>query len=122
MNRCAVAALALVAMLAVPSMGFAKILPMTDAMAVIDVVHANLANSEELDISLVAEGSYAVAFWKAEKGHTAGTALLKNTPKGWVLVKMRPTHFTAAADLEALGVSTSVASALMTDLHKQGGA
>ncbi len=114
------AILALAAILAAPATGVAHILPMTDAMAVMDVVHAHLSNSDDLDIALVAEGTYAIAFWKAEKGHSAGAALVKNSSKGWTLVKMQSVPFTTAAQLEALGTSATVANALIADLKKQG--
>lgn len=96
----------------------AKPLPMQDAMAIIDVVHAHLANSGDLDISSFAEGRYAVAFWKAESGHAGGSALLIKASGNWKLVKMIETSFASAAELEKLGVPATDATALIDDLKR----
>ena len=111
------AVLALVAILW-PGVAAAKVLPMTDAMAVMDVVHEHLAHSDDLDISLVSEGVYAIAFWKAANGHPGGSSLLKKVASNWQLVKMQSTQFTAATELQGLGVPATQAKALIADLHK----
>ena len=94
----------------------AKPIPMNDAMAIIDVIHAHLANSGDLDISSFAEGKYAVSFWKAEGGHAGGSALLLKAQSAWRLVKMISGSFTTAAQLEQLGVPSHDAAAFIVDL------
>jgi len=110
--------LALVAALLAPCAVIAKPLPMTDAMAVIDVVHAHLAHSDDLDISIVSESIYAITFWKPANGHSGGSALLKKSAGNWQLVKMQSTQFTNAAQLQALGVPAVQSNALIADLHR----
>jgi hypothetical protein len=102
----------------VPKPAGAKILPMDDAMAVSDAVHAHVANSDELDLHLVGEGSYAVAFWKAEKGHGGGAALLKKTNGNWQLIEIVPQVFSDPSALDKLGVPPAQATALIADLQR----
>jgi len=104
--------------LALPQVTAAKVLPMEDAMGVIDVVHAHLPNSGDLDVNLVGEPPYAIAWWSAEKGHAGGSALEKKVGKNWTLVKMISGTFADASSLEALGVPASQANALIADLHR----
>ena len=104
--------------MAMPLAVEAKVLPMEDAMGVIDVVHAHLAHSDDLDINLVGEPPYAIAWWNAENGHAGGSALEKKSGKNWALVKMISGNFADASSLEALGVPASQAIALIADLHR----
>ena len=112
------AALLLAALLSGPATAVAGILPMTDAMAVSDVVHARVPHSDDFDISMVAEGSYAIAYWQAENGHGAGTALLKKSAGDWHLIKMQGSAFANAQALSALGVPVAQANALIADVAK----
>ena len=93
-------------------------LPMMDAMSVMDVVHAKVGHPDDLNASLVGEGVYAIAFWKATSTHSAGAALVKKTSDNWHLVKVLPAAPKDPSVLENLGVPAVQAKALISDLAK----
>lgn len=94
----------------------AKPLPMMDAMSVMDAVHAKVGHNDDLNASLVGEGSYAVAFWKTTSTHSAGAALVKKTGSTWQVVKVLPAVPKDPTVLETLGVPAAQAKALVVDI------
>jgi hypothetical protein len=112
--------LAFIAILILPMTAVAKPLPMTEAMAVMDVMHEHIAHSDDFDINIVSEGAYAVTFWKPQHGRPGGTGLLKKRGSDWQLMKMQASPFSSARDFTSLGVPAPQANALMVDLHKTG--
>ena len=95
----------------------AKILSINDSMSIAVIVHQHLAHSDDLNTDAFWEGNYAVAWWRAESGHTGGSALVRKTKGDWVLVKMIDGSFDAAG-LQALGVPAKDANNLILDLKK----
>lgn len=95
----------------------ANTLPMTEAFAVLDIVHVKVPYHEDLDINLAGEANYAVAFWPAEHGHAAGSALLEKNAGKWSWIKLVSPGFKDAAALESLGVPAATAKALIGDMQ-----
>jgi hypothetical protein len=101
-----------------PASLYAAPLPMMDAMSVMDAVHAKVGHNDDLNASLVGEGTYAVAFWKATNTHSAGAALLRKTSGNWHVLKVLPAAPKDPAVLENLGVPAAQAKALVIDIAK----
>ncbi|HTX60631.1 MAG TPA: hypothetical protein VMH02_13255 [Verrucomicrobiae bacterium] len=95
------------------------VLPMTDAMAVSDLVNARL-HTDELDTSMIAEMPYAIVYWKGGPGHAAGSALCKKSNGNWAVVAFGSTSLKNAGTLEHLGVPPQKAKALVADLVRAG--
>jgi hypothetical protein len=93
-------------------------LPMTDAMSVMDAVHAKVGHPDDLNAQLVGEGDYAIAFWKLTSTHSAGAALVKKSAGNWHLVKVLPSSPKDPSVLENLGVPAAQAKALVIDIAK----
>jgi hypothetical protein len=85
-----------------------------DAVAVSGIVQDRL-NATDIDVKMVAEKPYIVAYWTSGKNYAAGHALMLKTKSGWTIVKMTSGTFTEPS-LEALGVPVSNAKALVADL------
>ena len=102
-----------------PALAKAEILPEKDALAVTELVQDNL-KVEDLDVSMVAEGNFAIAYWKAVGGHPAGEALAKKTLGSWVIVRQTAGTLKDVPTLEKLGVPASKAKALVADLVRAG--
>ncbi len=85
-----------------------------DAVAVSGIIQDRL-NATDINVQMVAEKPYLVAFWTAGKNYAAGQALTKKEKSGWTIVKMTNGKFTQSA-LAALGVPQSTAKALVADL------
>ena len=118
MNKLAVFAAAISATL-LPVLAKADILPEKDAVAVTELVQDRL-KVDDLDVSMVAEGHFAIAYWKAVSGHPAGEALAKKTSGDWVIVRQSVGTLKDARTLENLGVPASQAKALVADLTRAG--
>jgi hypothetical protein len=94
----------------------AKVIPMMDAMTLMDAVHAKVGHSDDLDAHMVGEMPYAIAWWDAASGHDAGMALCKKNGTGWTTVKIIKGSFADASALQALGVPALQAKALIEDV------
>jgi hypothetical protein len=89
-----------------------------DAVAVSGIVQDRL-KAADIDVKMVAEKPYIIAYWSADRNYAAGEALTKKTKTGWTIVKMTTGKFTEPA-LAALGVPESTAKALVADLKAAG--
>jgi hypothetical protein len=98
------------------SLAAAKVIPMMDAMTLMDAVHAKVGHSDDLNAHMVGEMPYAIAWWDAASGHDAGMALCKKHGSGWTTVKIIKGSFADAAALQALGVPAVQAKALINDV------
>lgn len=87
-----------------------------DAVAVSGIVQDRLS-ATDIDVKMVAEQPYIVAYWSAGKNYAAGQALAKKSNNGWTIVKMTSGIFTGSA-LTALGVPAPTAKALVVDLKR----
>lgn len=85
-----------------------------DAVAVSGIVQDRL-KATDINVKMVAEKPYIIAYWSAGRNYAAGDALTKKGKSGWTIVKMTTGHFTGPA-LLALGVPESTAKALVADL------
>ena len=92
----------------------AAILGESDAVAVSEIVQDRL-KATDINVHIVAEKPYAIAFWSAGGNYAAGEALTKKGKDGWTIVKVTSGKFTASA-LQALGIAESTAKALVADL------
>ena len=90
-----------------------------DAVAVSGIVQDRL-KATDISVNMVAEKPYAIAYWTAGAGYAAGEALAKHGENGWTIVKMTAGRFTNVATLEALGVPSATAKALISDLKVAG--
>lgn len=102
-----------------PAQAMAAILPEKDAVAVSQLVQESL-KVDDLSVSFVSEGKFAIAFWKAADGHAGGEALARKSAGGWVIVKQTSRTFKSAQTLVALGVPANQAKALVSDLATAG--
>lgn len=89
-----------------------------DAVAVSAIVQDRL-KATDIDVKMVAEKPYIVAYWSAGRNYAAGEALTKKSKSGWTIVKITSGKFTQQA-LAALGVPESTAKALVADLKVAG--
>jgi hypothetical protein len=89
-----------------------------DAVAVSGMVQDRL-NATDIDVHMVAEKPYIIAFWSSGHKYSAGQALTKKGQGGWTIVKMTSATFTGSS-LQALGVPASTAKALVADLKRTG--
>jgi hypothetical protein len=89
-----------------------------DAVAVSGIVQDRL-HADDIDVKMVAEKPYIIAYWSAGKNYAAGYALTKKGSNGWTIVKMTSGTFTGPA-LEALGVPAPTATLLVADLKRTG--
>ena len=96
----------------------AEILGPDDAVAVSGIVQDRL-NATDINVKMVGEKPYAIAYWSAGKNYAAGEALAKKSKSGWTIVKMTNGKFTGSA-LVALGVPQSTSKALEADLKLAG--
>ncbi len=87
-----------------------------DSVAVSGIVQDRLS-ATDIDVNMVAEQPYIIAYWSAGKNYAAGQALAKKSKSGWTIVKMTSGTFTGSA-LTALGVPDSTAKALVADLKR----
>jgi hypothetical protein len=110
------AVLALALICAAPAA--ATILNQPDAVALSEVVQERL-NATDINMSMVAELPYAIAYWPAGKGYGGGQALTKKTDGNWTIVKITNASFDASK-LEKLGVPAAKAKALAADLKVAG--
>ncbi len=85
-----------------------------DAVAVSGMVQDRLS-ATDINVQMVEEKPYVIAFWSAGKNYAAGQALANKSKSGWTIVKMTNGKFTQSA-LAALGVPASTAKALVADL------
>jgi hypothetical protein len=97
----------------------AKVLGPDDAVAVSGIVQERL-KATDINVSMVAEKPYAIAYWNAGAGYGAGEALAKNGKSGWAIVKITTGRFKDVAILEGLGVPSATAKALVFDLKVAG--
>ncbi len=86
-----------------------------DAVAVSGIVQDRL-NATDINVKMVEEKPYAIAFWSAGKNYAAGEALAKKEKSGWAIVKISSEKFSNPT-LVALGVPESTAKALVADLN-----
>lgn len=96
----------------------AEILGADDAVAVSGIVQDRLKASD-INVKMVAEKPYAIAFWNAGGNYTAGEALTKKGKTGWTIVKVTSGKFTDSA-LQNLGVPAPASKALVADLKRAG--
>jgi hypothetical protein len=82
-----------------------------DAVAVSGMVQDRLS-ATDINVQMVEERPYVIAFWSAGKNYAAGQALANKGKSGWTIVKMTNGKFTQPA-LKALGVPASTAKALV---------
>ena len=68
-----------------------------DAVPVSGLVQDRL-NATDINVQMVAEKPYVIAFWTAGKNYAAGQALTKKGKGGWTIVKMTNGKFTEPAD------------------------
>jgi hypothetical protein len=116
------ATLAIVAVLsgiAIPIRAAAAILPEKDAVEVSGLVQESL-KVDDLDVSFVSEGKFAIAFWKAANGHGAGEALARKNGGSWAIVRQTSGSLKSVKTLESLGVPEAQAKALVSDLTTVG--
>ncbi|HET6276114.1 MAG TPA: hypothetical protein VFE16_09325 [Candidatus Cybelea sp.] len=85
-----------------------------DAIAISGIVQDRL-KATDINVRIVEERPYAIAFWSGGKGYAAGEALTKKEKSGWTILKIASEKFTGAT-LLALGVPDSTAKALVADL------
>ena len=111
--------IAILAGAVMPIQALAAILPESDAVAVSQLVQDRL-KANDLSVSFVSEGKFAIAFWKAADGHAAGEALARKNADGWTIVRQTSGTFKNARTLENLGVPTVQAKALVSDLVRVG--
>lgn len=116
MRRVASIILALTSSLALAcaAPGAAAIPGPDDAIAVSGAVQDRL-KAADINVRIVEEKPYAIAFWSAGKNYAAGEALAKKEKSGWTIVKITGAKFTDSM-LLALGVPDSTAKALVADL------
>ena len=105
-------------MLACVAPALAEIPGPDDAVAVSGIVQ-NRLKADDINVRMVAEKPYIVAFWSSGGNYAAGEALTKKGKSGWAILKMTNEKFTAS-DLEALGVPPPTAEALAADLRVAG--
>ncbi|MGA8534533.1 MAG: hypothetical protein WB615_10535 [Candidatus Tumulicola sp.] len=117
MKKLLCAAIAAAAFL--PVLAKADIPPEQDAVAISQLVQDNLKVAD-LDVSMVAEGNFAIAYWKAAGGHSAGEALARKKSGTWVIVRQTAGTLKNAQTLESLGVPATQAKALVADLARAG--
>jgi hypothetical protein len=110
---------AIVSGIVFPTRAVGGILPESDAVAVSQLVQERL-KVDDLNVSFVSEGKFAIAFWKAADGHGAGEALAKKNADGWVVVRQTSGTLKNAQTLENLGVPAVQAKALVSDLTTAG--
>ncbi|HXM06311.1 MAG TPA: hypothetical protein VN936_02545 [Candidatus Acidoferrum sp.] len=96
----------------------AKILGEQDAVAVSEVVQQRV-KAADISVNMVAELPYAVAYWKAGTGFSAGQALLKKNDGDWTIVSLSNIKFNVLS-LQQSGVSKTTAKALVADLKVVG--
>jgi hypothetical protein len=89
-----------------------------DAIAVSGVVQHRL-KAADISVSMVSELPYAVAYWKAGTGYSAGQALLKKGKSGWTIVTITNVKFNSVTLIEA-GVPSATTKALIADLKVVG--
>jgi len=94
----------------------AEILGPDDAVAVSGLVQERL-NATDIDVKMVGEKPYAIAYWSAGRNYAAGEALTKKSKSGWTIVKVTNGKFTESA-LHALGVPEPTSKVLMGDLKR----
>ncbi len=109
--------IAILAGIALPLQAIAAILGESDAVAISELVQERL-KVDDLNVSFVSEGKFAIAFWKAADGHAAGEALARKGADGWAIVKVSSGTFKNARTLEDVGVPAVQAKALVADLAK----
>jgi hypothetical protein len=114
MRTIAVLALALICV----SPASAKILGEQDAVAVSGIVQERVKASD-ISVNMIAELPYAVAYWKAGTGFSAGQALVKKNASGWTIVSLSNIKFNVLS-LEQLSVPKATAQALVKDLKVVG--
>lgn len=89
-----------------------------DAIAISGIVQDRL-KATDINVKMVEEKPYAIAFWSAGTGYAAGQALAKQSKSSWSIVKMTTGKFSGSA-LQSLGVPSSAANALAADLKVAG--
>lgn len=94
----------------------AEILGPDDAVAVSGIVQDRLS-ATDIDVKMVGEKPYAIAYWSAGRNYAAGEALTKKGKSGWTIVKLTNGKFTDSA-LRALGVPEPTSKALVADLKR----
>ena len=109
---------AILAAIVLPIQAAATILPESDAVAISELVQERL-KAHDLNVSFVAEGKFAIAFWKAADGHAGGEALAKKGADDWTIVSQTSGTYKAGT-LESLGVPATQAKALVSDLKAAG--
>ncbi|HEY1429954.1 MAG TPA: hypothetical protein VGF18_10295 [Candidatus Tumulicola sp.] len=110
------AVFALVLACAAPA--YAEILNEQDAVALSGVVQDRLA-AQDINVHMVGELPYAIAYWPAGKGYGGGQALAKKSDGTWTVVKVTSASFDASK-LKKLGVPDGKAKALIADLKVAG--
>ena len=111
--------IAILARTALPIQAIAAILRESDAVAITELMQERL-KVDDLSVSFVSEGKFAIAFWKAADGHAAGEALARKNADDWTIVKQISGAFRNARMLEDLGVPAAQAKALVSDLATTG--
>jgi hypothetical protein len=87
-------------------------------VAVSGIVQDRL-NATDINVQMVGEKPYAIAYWSAGKNYAAGEALTKKSKSGWTIVKMTNGNFTGSS-LQTLGVPASTSKLLVADLKRAG--
>ncbi len=105
-----------VLLLACAAPAAAEILGPDDAVAVSGIVQDRL-NATDINVKMVGEKPYAIAYWSAGRNYAAGEALTKKGKGGWTIVKLTNGTFTDSA-LHALGVPEPTSKALVADLKR----
>ncbi|HEY3674654.1 MAG TPA: hypothetical protein VGK84_01550 [Candidatus Tumulicola sp.] len=111
-----IAVIALALFCAAPA--YAKILGEQDAVSVSGLVQERV-KATDISVNMVAEPPYAVAYWKAGTGFSAGQALLKKNGGSWTIVTLSNIKFNVLS-LQQSGVSKTTAKALVADLKVVG--
>jgi hypothetical protein len=89
-----------------------------DAVAVSGIVQDRL-KATDISVSMVSEPPYAVAYWKAGTGYSAGQALAKKSNGSWTIVQLSNIKFNKLF-LQEAGVPPATAKALVHDLKVAG--
>ncbi len=105
---------------AVPVAALAKYPGPDDAIAATNVLYER-TQIEDISATMVEEGPYMIAWWKAGTENAAGCALLKKVGGTWTIVKIGRGSLVDATVLQNLGVPEATAKALVTDVDAPGG-
>jgi hypothetical protein len=108
----------LVLALTCSAVSLAAITNQDDAVAVSGILQDRL-KANDISISMVSEPPYAVAYWKAGTGYSAGQALVKKSNGNWAIVTLSNIKFNKLL-LQEAGVPQTTAKALVHDLKVAG--